>query len=119
MPLGPIPGVTHAQANSPSEAIATAQKIGSGPATVAAPPSTGPSSTPTIAADIAEPISWPRLAPGEARTSHASAPAQVNELPRPCRKRAPSSNSTLPAKANATLATVIVESPSNTARLAP
>ena len=60
----------------------------SGPTTVAAPPSTGPSSTPTMAAARAEPISSPRRSAGAADTSHVIPAAHMQAPPMPWTKRA-------------------------------
>ena len=108
---GSTPGIDHAQAASPTASTETALKTASGLSRVAAPPSTGPSSTPTIAALSAAPISSPRRSTGAADTSHAMPAAHMHAPPIPWMKRAPSSSTMCPANANARLDSPSIASP--------
>jgi hypothetical protein len=85
---GSTPGIVQAQTASPPATSATKLKTASGLRTVAAPPSTGPSSTPMIAALRAEPISSPRRSAGEANISHAIPADHMHAPPTPWMKRA-------------------------------
>jgi hypothetical protein len=78
---------------------------------VAAPPSTGPNSTPTIAAASAEPISSPRRSCGAADTSQAMPEAHMKAPPTPCTKRAASSSTMLSANPNTRLVTPSIARP--------
>ena len=88
---GTTPGVRQAQAASPAATTDTPVKTTSGPTTVAAPPRTGPKSTPTIAAASAEPISSPRRSAGAADRSQVMPAAHMKAPPMPWTKRAASS----------------------------
>ena len=86
---------------------------------MAAPPSTGPSSTPTIAALSAAPIISPRRSTGAAETSHAIPAAHMQAPPTPWMKRAVSSTTTLLANAKPRLASPSMASPSSSVGLTP
>ena len=116
---GSTPGIVHAQTASPPATTATALNTTSGLSTVAAPPSTGPSSTPTIAALRAAPISSPRRSTGAADISHAIPAAHMQAPPTPWMKRAVSSTTTLPANAKLMLASPSMASPSSSVGLTP
>ena len=114
-----IPGMLQAQAASPAASTATPLNTIFGLSSVARPPRAGPSSTPTIAAPSAEPITVPRWSAGDALTSQARPPAHEQAPPTPCAKRAMSSRSTLWAKPNTRLVTASNASPRSTVGLTP
>ena len=72
---------------SPAASPATMQKAARSPITLAAAPTTGPSSAPNTAAPIAVPSAAPRRSRGVASASQASALAQVSDEPNPCANR--------------------------------
>jgi hypothetical protein len=84
-------GVSAAQAARQAASTATPENTGPGPSSTAAAPSTGPMRTPPIAAEIAPPISSPRLLSGAIWISQARPPAQERAPPTPWRKRVTSS----------------------------
>jgi hypothetical protein len=116
---GSTPGIDHAQAASTAATTATALKTASGLSTVAAPPRTGPRSTPTMAALSAAPISSPRLSGGAAEMSQAMPAAHMQEPPMPWMKRAVSSRTIVWAKANPRLASPSSASPSSSVGFTP
>ena len=100
---GAAAGIDHAHAPRITATTATPLNTSSGPTTVAAPPSTGPRRTPTIAAPSAEPITPPRRSEGVAHTSQARPAAHEQAPPTPWAKRAASSRITCWAKPKITL----------------
>ncbi len=116
---GGQPGSVQAQVASRAASSDTSANTTSGPTTVAAPPITGPNSTPTIAAPSAEPISSPRRSGGEIPTSQARPPAHIAAPPSPWTKRARSSTTALSAKPKARLETPSSISPPSSVGLTP
>jgi hypothetical protein len=116
---GSTPGIDQAQNASTIARTDTALNTASGLSSVAAPPSTGPSSTPTIAALSAAPIISPRRSTGDADTSHAMPAAHMHAPPMPWMKRAPSSSTMCPANANARLERPSIASPVISVGLTP
>ena len=112
-------GVSHVQTARAPPSTATLPKAQPVPTTEAMPPSTGPKSAPPIAAAIAEPISSPRRAGGDAATSHASPAVQVNELDTPWRKRAATSGTYASSTPKANVVTIIPTSPMRTVGFTP
>ena len=116
---GGIGSIRSVQTANTTASPASAVKTTSRPMSAAAAPTTGPSSAPNTAAPMAVPITSPRRSPGTAASSHANAPAHVNPLPTPCRKRAAASGPKPWAKAKPRLARPINVRPTSTARRAP
>ncbi len=116
---GSTPGIDHAQPASTAATSATELNTASGLSTVAAPPSTGPRSTPTIAALSAAPISSPRRSVGAAHTSQAIPAAHMHAPPIPWTKRAASSRTMWLANANTRLVTPSIASPVSSVGLTP
>ena len=112
-------GVSAATAKRAAATTAISENTSCGLVLVAAPPSTGPSSTPTMAAPSAEPISSPRRSRGVRAISQASPPAHVHAPPRPCTNRAESSTTMSFATPNVTLEPRSRPRPSSIVRLAP
>ncbi len=104
-PWATSPGVARAHTASPTASTPTPENTNWGLVWVAAPPSTGPSSTPKMAAPSAVPINSPRRSAGAAAISHAKPPAHEHAPPMPCTKRMASSNTMSFAKPKATLDT--------------
>ncbi len=116
---GGTPGVRQAHVARPAATTDTPLKTTSGPTTVAAPPSTGPSSTPNIAAASADPISSPRRSAGAAETSQVIPAAHMNAPPMPWTKRAASSSTMWFAKPKARLVTPSRPSPASRVGFTP
>src|ERR671916_306751 len=116
---GATPGICQAQAPRPTATRATPPNTISGPTRVAAPPSTGPNRTPTIAAASAAPIISPRRSGGDAETSQAIPAAHMNAPPTPCTKRAASSRTMLFANPKTRLVTPSIARPQISVGLTP
>ena len=125
--IAPIPGLSsgsavgidQAQAARIRATTATELNTASGLRTLAAPPSTGPSSTPTMAALSAAPIICPRRSGGDTDTSHAIPAAHMHAPPTPWMKRAASSRTMWFANAKPTLARPSIKSPRRSVLLTP
>ena len=113
------PGIASAHSSNIVARTPTPENTSSGLVSVAAPPITGPRSTPNSAAPSAPPIACPRRSGAVTPISHASAPAHVHAPPTPWTKRAASSTPILSAWPKATLVAAISDSPVTAVALAP